>query len=60
MIHDGKNLGDISFEVTDDALFKEKVVSKGNYGSYMVETNEILTKEAFIECYRKWIEGVEK
>ena len=45
-----------AFIVTDSGI--ERVISTQDYGGYTAEI--VLTKEAFVQCYKKWIEESEK
>ena len=46
----------VVFEVIEDGLLR-KIYTEDQRGIVSVRTEPIITKEAFIECYKKWIEG---
>ena len=43
----------IYFNVEDDALIKETPMPQ--FGENTFKTEVVISKEAFIECYEKWI-----
>lgn len=47
------------FYIENDVLFKEDMSSLNGGDICAIKTTPIITKEAFIKCYKSWIEKEE-
>ena len=47
---------EISFSIENDALIRNDITPQDKDNTYLVEKTPVLTRDVFIECYRRWIQ----
>ena len=55
-------MSDIYFRVVDDVVIKHTPISGPHFpetGENFYKAEVVMTKEIFIECYKKWLESQE-
>ena len=50
-------MNEIYFELNDDVVIKNTPVSQ--VGDNIYKTEVVMTKEIFLECYKRWVESQE-
>ena len=50
---------EISFSIENDALVRNSISPMEEDNTFRITKDPIITKEVFIECYRRWIKGEE-
>lgn len=47
----------MEYQIVDDVLYRYTFIEKTESGHEVVKREEVIEKDAFIECYKEWIEG---
>lgn len=45
------------YEIEDDALYLHTVIERDGNGIELCKSELVMTREAFVKCYKAWIEG---
>lgn len=48
---------EISFSIENDALVKNTITPCEEDNTFLITKDPIITKDVFVECYRRWIKG---
>lgn len=48
---------EISFSIENDALVRNTVSPMEEDNTFLITKDPIITKEVFVECYKRWIKG---